>query len=405
MATFDTDSRGGIDDRVRLELAGEEVLIAETYEVNASILEQPSKFSLRLGHGAVIADLLKKYPPLTPFRLSIGGVLQQTGNIDSLRASGTTGATTLQIAGRDSLAPLHDAEIDREESLNNATYTDIVRKALTSVGLSSAKLVASAEADRSVRAGVPVTQFGSPIPVDTSTQTGGPAGVVKRPMQTKLGEKWFAFVRRYIDRAGFFLWAAADGKFILSAPNVQTKPVYRIVRRRGQTRNAVNVTDASFTNDTKGRHSVAVIYGRGGGRKHGRSKSLAGTTDDEMVNYLMNAFGVGTHRQLVIRDANVHNVDQGSFLGQRKLAEERRAGWRLEYTMSGHTVPAIGTSERAVWCPDTMVEVDDDEFGLHDVYWIESVDYKREPQTTTTIRMMRTIDLMFQQLDVEEEES
>lgn len=411
MANFETDARGGIDDRVRLQLGDDEVKIAETYEVNASILSQPSGFSLRLGNGDVAREILKRYLPLTPFKLYIGSVLQQSGNIDHPRAEGSTGATTITLRGRDALAPLHDAEIDAEESLSNMTYTDLVKRSLEKVGLSAAKLKASGEADRSIRAGVPVTQFSDPAPTDPAILTGSHESggttypVNKRAMQTKLGESWFSFVRRYLDRAGFFLWAGADGSFILSAPNVDQKPIYKIVRKRGMPSNAVNVTDATFDNDTTHRHSVAVVYGRGGGRKHGRSKAITATTDDEMVNFLQEAFGIGTHRQLVIRDANVHTIDQAAFLGQRKLAEERRAGWRLEYTLAGHTTPALGTSKRAVWTPDTLVEVEDDEFGLHNTFWIESCEYKRGPETTTTIRLMRKTDLLFGQPTFEEEEN
>ena len=55
----------------------------------------------------------------------------------------------------------------------------------------------------------------------------------------------------------------------------------------------------------------------------------------------------------------------------------------------------------AVWTPNTTVQVDDDEFGLHGVYWLESCEYKRAPQTETVLRLMRVTDLLFGALDNE----
>lgn len=403
MADFGTDSRGGIDDRVRLNLGGDDVLIAESYEVRASILSQPAQFSLRLGQGSLIAPLLEKYPPYTPFKLYIGTVLQQTGFIDGLHAEGSTGATELTITGQDALMVLHRNEIEAEISLNDDTYTSLTKRALTACGLDPNNLVTSAQADRNLRTGVRVTETGEPTSPDqviTDNTTGTDdstttIGVVTKKIQTRLGERWFEFVRRYLDRAGLFLWAGADGKFILSAPNPNQKPVYKIVRRRGQDRNAVNVITASFSNDTRGRHTVAVICGRSGGGKHGRAKAITATTDDEMVNWTKDGIGTGTQIVLVVRDANVHTNEQADFLGHRKIAEERRSGYQISYTLSGHTTPTIGGKSRAVWAPDTIVSVEDDEFGINDDFWIESVEYRRGPETTTTIRLMRKIDLVF----------
>jgi hypothetical protein len=47
-----------------------------------------------------------------------------------------------------------------------------------------------------------------------------------------------------------------------------------------------------------------------------------------------------------------------------------------------------------VWAPDTIVDVDDDEFGISGQFWVESVTFKRPP-TTTTLVLMRPSDLVF----------
>src|SRR5262249_54808500 len=162
-------------------------------------------------------------------------------------------------------------------------------------------------------------------------------------------EQQYAHVKRILDRAGLFLWATARGDFVLSAPNAKQKPSYRIVRQRGNDRNAVNVTNARHKNETTGRFSEALIFARGGGRKFGRQNTAGQFVDDEMVTF-------GYNRPLVFKDANVTNPEQAEFYARRKLAEARRAGWQLVYTVAGHTTPSLNGGQRAVWAPDTVVE-------------------------------------------------
>src|SRR4051794_16517789 len=135
MADFSSDDLGAGDDAVRLTLGGEDVLVAESYEIKQSILTQPAAFSIRLGWGDVVRDLAKKYPPKTPFTLSIGNVVQQMGETDGYELEGTGGATQITIRGRDALAPLHDAYVTADESIHNATFHDVVVKAIEASGI------------------------------------------------------------------------------------------------------------------------------------------------------------------------------------------------------------------------------------------------------------------------------
>ena len=64
-----------------------------------------------------------------------------------------------------------------------------------------------------------------------------------------------------------------------------------------------------------------------------------------------------------------------------------------------HTVPAIGGG-RCVWAPDTIVEIDDQEIGVQGEMWVESVQFRREPHTTTRIVLMRPDDLLYATEDV-----
>lgn len=413
------------DDKVTLTLNGESILLATSFSIKQSVLQQPGTFEIRLGRGSVnpdprlgptVKDLIAKYPPNTPFELRINNCLRMTGRTDGYRANAAGGAATeLTIFGRDTLAPLHDAHIYKEMSFNDATYSSLVKAVLEEVGLDPTKLSTSgANADRKLKSGVPVREllpvriideilagkFEDGSGIGGSNGSGGTttSGAAASVLQTKAGDRWMDYLRKQLDRAGLFLWAGGDGTIILSTPHAELGPIYRITRRRGQQRNEVNVIHADLMNDTRPRYAFGVVYGRGGGRNKGRTKSIGDAIDNEMLEvygFGKNSKGEPTHsRALVIRDTHCQNAAQASFLAQRKLAEGRRHGWQLVYTMAGLSTPALGGG-RAVWTPDTVVQVQDEEFGINSNFWIESVEFGRHPQSYTTIRLMRATDVIF----------
>lgn len=376
---------GGIDDRVRLVLGKDDVLVAEGYEVSQTILTQPSIFAIRLGYGGVIKDLTKKYPPNTKFQLRIGDTPRMTGWTDGYEVEQNDQATELNIRGRDSLAKLNDSFIQVERTFVSHTYRELVEQALKASGFTGTVLSSNA-ANRKLSSGIDIEATAD----DTATEdTVSPDGVgdVFRQAKARVGERWYHFVKRNLDRGGFALWSTADGNVVLSRPNANQKPVARILRGRGKPVNDVNVKHVRYRNETTHRFSEALVYGRYGGKKYGRARSKGGYVDDEMVSF-------GYERQYVAHDINVSNEKQAAFYASRKLAEFRRAGWHLTYTVSGHSTPAIGGKGRVVWAPDTIVDVQDDELGLSGPFWVESVTFKRPP-TETTLVLMRPQDLLF----------
>lgn len=397
----DSDTLGDVDDVVSLTLGGSEILIAESYEVNQAFLEQPSKFQIKIGSGDLARTIVEKFPPRTAFTLKVGDAVRQTGFTDGYELEDGGGATEVTIRGRDNLSALHDAYITADQSFTNVTFADLVQKALDATGYTDRTLRYTNEANRKILSGtIGATQTaaprdasqddaGSPIGDVDNEDDSASKGAVQRALQAKVGERWYGFLKRVLDTAGFFLWCAGDGTFILSEPNANQKPMYRIARQRGALRNAVNVTHAHLTNDTASRYTEAIVYARGGGRKFGRQKAKGTFTDDEMI-------ALGFNRPIVAKDVNVTNVDQAAFYARRRLAEARRNGFKLEYTVSGHTVPSL-LGGSAVWTPDTIIDVQDDEFGLHQSFWLEGVIFRRDESggTSTQLTLVDPSDLVF----------
>jgi prophage tail gpP-like protein len=393
-----SDTVGSIDDRIRLFLDGDEIKISESWNSMDSVMEVPCAWSMRLGWGGVAKDILKRYQKGSAFLLYVGSALQMTGRLDALRADQPAGgALALELSGRDAMAPLNDTHIVSQQSFNDLTYFGLVSKAIAACpGIAGTSIEFSNAANRQIKAGTKISEV---APLRTAEQvlqeeagspTGGSVtGGQTKTVQAKVGESWLRFLRRYLDRAGLFLWAASDGTFVLSEPNGKQPPVYRIVRQRGEPTKTGDVVGMAFQDDVTHRHSEAVIFGRGAGRKHGPVKAKGSFSDQEMID-------LGYEQPIAFKDANTHSDAEAAFFARRKLAEERRAGYRLEYTIAGLRLPlSDGSGSWAVVTPDTTVQVDDLELGISSTFYIDSVRRTRSPATLSTIRLMRLGDLVF----------
>jgi prophage tail gpP-like protein len=414
VTTYASDTIG-TQDPVLLVLGGDELMVSESWNVHEGVLEQPMAWTIQCGWGGTAKDFLSRYTKGTPFQLYVAGALQTTGRLDGRRAANPGGGTTVMLKGRDMLARVYDSHVDAVQTFQDSTYVNLVWRVLLYLNLVTgqnpdpAQLATTNEANRQIKAGKTKTivQLAPPRTVDeilTDAEGVPVTPGVHQQIQANIGESWLSFLRRYLDPAGLILWAAADGTFVLSSPNTAQQPLYQITRQdMTNTTQPGNVTGYEFDDDATHRHSVCVCYGRGGGRKTGRTKGKGGVVDDDLFNepsgwYRPQASGGlanGYAQPLAIREANCQNTEQAENFAQRKLAEERRRGWVLSYTVAGQVLPVYGsTGGLAVITPDTIVSVNDEELGLQDNYYLESLERSRHPYTSTKIRLCRTTDIL-----------
>jgi prophage tail gpP-like protein len=268
--------------------------------------------------------------------------------------------------------------------VTNDSYSSLLRSVADEVYGAGYPISFTNELNRTIQVGGEVIQSDLP-PDPETTQTGA---TKERPIRGKSGESWYKFLRDQYDRAGLFLFAGADGRLILTAPNASQAPVARIVRGRGESLRTGQVKAFKYRNATSGRFSTVEINSRTGGRKAGRTTTRGVYDDAEMIGY-------GVNRPLVIRDHKSASAGQAEAIARRKIAESRRAGRVLSYTVAGHTTIGFNGRDRVVWAMDTVVDVDDQEIGIDGPHWVESIEMSRGPETNTVINLMRPEDLVF----------
>lgn len=399
MATS-TIQLGDAKDVVAVEFAGHAIRVVESYDIDVSFFTQPAAFSVKMGDDGDAKGFAEAFPPRTPFRLIVNGRTVASGRTDGYDLSYSAGGTEVTIYGRDWLQDIHDAFVRHDKTFKNATFAQLVEGALKEVGLGDATLIYTNDTNRDAIVGKASNVLAPPRSVSLETIESVGGGKVFKTPQSKLGERWFEFLMRHLERVGLFLWAAAEvdengnPTFVLSEPNAQQAPIARLTQSETNAYNLsrvgheVSILSAQYHNDTKGRFSEAVVHSRGGGKKFGRTKGKGDFSDPEML-------ALGYDRPIVMKDVDCQNAKQAEFMARRRIAEGRRSGVSLSYTVSGHTFAALGGG-RGVWAPDTVVAVDDDRLGLKGNFWIESVHFSRSTtETITRLALQRPEDLLF----------
>lgn len=409
MAILDSDNLGGVNDVVELTIGDAGTTrVCESYEVKQSIFTQPNGYAIRLGSSDTAKKLLGYAKPNTKTELRINGRLQQTGWTDGPEVSSNgNGGTTVTIHGRDATAVVHDPDFEADHNFGSSlSIGELTSQVLDLVVDRSYTLVYSNAANREKQSGGTVSLT---VPDDLKAALTSPKN---KQRSAKFGSKVWQFLKHEHEQAGLFLWATADGNFILSQPHAGQRPLYRIVRQYGQTRNRVSVEVVSYKNVTTGRFSSYEVRSRGGGKaatavsapnapadikpalvgsagSTGRKQHVGIYVDQEMVDY-------GIVRPRTIINPKATTPAACEFLARRECAKDRAANWNLVYSVPGHSTVSLDGGSRIVWAVDTMVEVVDEILDLRGSFYIEGLTFRRGPDgTATELTLLRPEDLVF----------
>ncbi|NUP08458.1 MAG: hypothetical protein HOW73_20605 [Polyangiaceae bacterium] len=381
-----------VTDAVELRIGGETLAIAKQYDVQISMLTQPAAFSLTIGSALLAATVLKQFPIGSEFELVVGGNVQFVGVVDGFVSNDNAQGSSISLRGRDRLGAVVDQRVRTEESLTSPTPRSLTERVLERALLGRSWTLFTDDTEgRELRAGkqskgkskkksavVTATDEDSDEEIGSNTEA-----------QFKVGETYYAFLKRELDRLGLFLWCSATGDFILSRPDPTQPAIYKLARdaHRNGAPGSSRIISCSFRNETTGRFNIFEVHGRAGGGEETSVNVIGRYIDREMF-----AFGIA--KAMAKKDDTCTSVAQAEFLARRMCAETRRSGWSVEYTVAGHTTETANGGV-ATWAPDTVVDVSDEVQGIFGPHYIEGVRFARGPETQTTLTLMRPEDVVF----------
>jgi hypothetical protein len=321
------------------------------------------------------------------------GVIMQTGIVDAFSV-GSSGPSEIELRGRDMIAPLFNSFFLADRAFDSVNYYDITAEAMKIAGMDPANLVTGPGARDSIIGGVKKAKARKPS-TDAKSQIvqqteGNKTRVVYNTIKADVGSNLYQWLKDQYKKSGLFLWSAPNGKLVLSAPNANVIPQFKITRKlSGQTSTDVNIEAWDYGIDYSGMHSHVYVYGRAGGGKDGRRRIGAVAVDQRLLD-------AGLQSRISYED-DVRTQKEAEYLAKRYAIEETRNGLTIEYTLSGHSAPSqVTPGVRLPWTIDEIVAVDDEWLGIKQNLYIGDVTYTRDAQgTRTTIKLYRPRDLVF----------
>lgn len=425
------------EDIVELILDGDTIVTAKDYNVSIAFLQVPNIFSMTIGSGRSVLDLMRRFPKNTPFTLKINDVVQFMGFTDGFRRP-KGDASAIEIYGRDALAQLVTDKVPHDRSFNNVTFDELTHAAFKSAQYGGISLSHDAASHRKAVTGVP--QFepykasqkytSQPIGNGKTVQEVVLPGVAEydivnvrtgvtvvstetqvmkqrctgfkteKPIEWKAGQTHYEALNKDLARGGIFLRAGVDPEgqdpnvFLLGEPNAAQAPMFGLARLldRDPPKNMVNVQPPQIEDSAVGRHAYYIVRGRTGGGKDGKQQIEAIFEDEDMI-----ANGYTTRN--VVVDEQAKTKKQAEYIARKLCAEARRMNRVFTYTVPGrHSLPLLSApSRRAIPNPDLVVSLIDEEHGLEGDFWVERVKFRASASggTFTDITLMVPDDLVF----------
>lgn len=427
--TYEGPPTANEDDAIVLQLRDENNVVTaevdrfESYSFNSHFLVPTDGFSFTLGDEQVNRSIFESVFVGQRVTLSINGLKQADGYIDVAKVtSSRDGGTKLHVEGRDRLSPLVDANADprRFRFAPESTLEDVLVSVLSDYGWTTDHILIDNAANKNAITGslegVKTTKKGKPL-----------KSFVAHQLKPYPQEGVFAFLARLSQRFGLWIWVSSDGDdIIVSRPDFEQEAGWPIIHKIADTsRNNVLRSEVSINGGNQ--PSVIIATGFGGGGEYDRSGlkvamvneltglDALGITRSEVVEELarhpdalllnqraklgqllvnggvISDMSRAKFRALYLHDDESKTVDQLSNFVRREMALKQRLGVSAHYTLEGHTI------NRAPWCVDTMVKVDDDVSNMHTTMYVLSRTFEksRGGGTLTHVELIMPYTLEF----------
>lgn len=337
--------------------------------------------------------------------------LQLYGTIKKLAWSGSRAGTTLNVQGNDLGSELAAASCDPRVTVTSDTvFVDVVRQLCAPFGVD---VVADGVRARAVASGALVTRGRGEVRRAYARALGVPAGSLSDSLVESLlagegggsegraadrsrrghgnglnagdvaslsvtdakpasGETVWEYIDRHARRFGVLPWMSAEGDLVLSAPDYDQEPSYRLLRRieHGAWN---NIIEGGIVYDYSALTSEVTVFGRTASSDASRSRFHA-TVTNPTIGY----------RPLFIHDPSVRSEAEAERRADREIARQNEKYIVLEYEVRDH-----GQGDR-YFAIDTIAEVDDEELGISGEWYVvgRTLRKSRKDGTTTRLRLV-----------------
>jgi prophage tail gpP-like protein len=345
--------------------------------------------------------------PRTRVEIYVDDIRQTVGFIDDIRIRSIRNAGSIMtITGRDWLSPAVDGHVDPKTRFKpSMSILDVVQAVFEPYGLK-----AVADDNTANRNSITGAKYGV-----RTTKTGRvKKSTLSHQLKPYPNEGAFAFASRVTQRAGLWIWPAADGEtVIVGTPEYDQDARYQLRHRLDDRGVKSNVLESDVTNTGKNQPRVIIATGFGGGGEYAKSTLKGGifnpviqsSDDSDIINAYPEIKFLGVPpftagfepitepgaRPLFLYDPESHTQSQLESFLYRELSLCMRQSLQAKYTIEGHK---LNGQSIAI---DTIIDVDDDRSNLHTPMWVLGRQMFKDVGggTRTTLDLIRPGSLIF----------
>ncbi|MCB9616091.1 MAG: hypothetical protein H6721_26670 [Sandaracinus sp.] len=420
---------------LQLEIAGERIETWASYRVSSSMLTPADDWSASLfvrGDAqarALLASYVRVGEPVKAYIVQNHGqpdelrALQLTGFVETRDVANDINGTRISVSGRDLAAHLADSCVPMDAVRQTGeNFVDLVRAlvapwrievwldAAASRHIATGQVTTTAEGrlarqrarrlgvpagtfnraqmDRATRERVPIDEvLGAPTPAAERAARRARKGAANALTASDIqrikiaeampqaGEVVWEFLERHARRFGLMMWFDPEGRLVISSPNYDQPPTFRIVRRlASDPQEPNNVLAGSEQTNMRDRYSKVTVFGKTGARDASRSKFSFAATDSTLP----------FPKELVVHDQSVRSREEAKRAATRELYKFRANAHVLDYTLRGH-----GDGSH-VFATDATYEIHDEVLGIYDTWYCveRTFSCSRDQGTSTTLRLL-----------------
>ena len=380
------------------------------YEYASNFLTPADQWSFSIPAVSLAPGQGDALQPGAVVEIKISGLLQTTGYVDAVRVHGSRGSgTILTITGRDWMAPAVDGHVDPQMQFKpSQTLADMMTQAYEF--LSSVTFATDNIANRNVMTG---RDTGS-----TSKKGKTLKSYVLHQLAPYPQESVFQFTSRVAQRFGLWIWPSQDHQtIVVGKPDFDQEPLYQILNSLDPSLSPHNnALDWDAEASRKDQPSVILATGFGGGGEHAMVTPKGGIINPvSAVSHVAIAQAYPTvkftqptlqsgggglaqlplidpvPRPMYVVDRDSHNQGEIDSYLLRELSLRMRHALTANYTIEGHRIGGVPIAV------DTIVDVQDDHSGLHQLMWVIGRHFRKDAHagTSTQIQTIRPGSLQF----------
>lgn len=360
-------------DIITLEGEAGELRIFDSVEITNDITG-PAQAAFRIGDDGSYESLYRALAHGKPFTVSLNGYPRMTGRIVSQEIpDDARGGTAVELR----LSPkFSDAFVSSAEptiKVEKTSIKDFILKLYEPLEYTADDFVFRAALERDLMTGRPTR--GGAAPTDLEKIQVAQAKV--NPPETI-----YDAASRHLKRHGLMHWDSPSGRIYVGTPDVDQRPLYRFLSKRGARAQGNNVLSVRRTADWYDTPTHVTVFGGLQGKDTSRAKVSATAANADMLN-------AGFYRAVLLPSEQIHTEAGAVKQARRELAQRSKRKDAYEVTVDGWTY--WEGSYAVPYAPNTTADVDVDVLGgVQGRYYVQKVTLREDAKSgqTTTLSLV-----------------